>query len=154
MYRITIDCKSYDLQSYILSNTSRKYVPDAYDGRNITFAYSQDELAYADFTWLAAWNGAELRAVQKTIFEKMIQTASFSVTLSNWSNQSNTTYYLNIHTLLAAQNITDANIIRIDLTNYSGNWRIFSFDLYQNNMYIFSNIGSDTSGTMRVMYRG
>ena len=84
----------------------------------------------------------------------MIQTASFSVTLSNWSNQSNTTYYLNIHTLLAAQNITDANIIRIDLTNYSGNWRIFSFDLYQNNMYIFSNIGSDTSGTMRVMYRG
>lgn len=33
-----------------------------------TFAYSKSGLNYSDYTWLAAWNGYELRAVAKTQF--------------------------------------------------------------------------------------
>ena len=43
-------------------------VKDAYNSNNTTFAYSQTELNYDAFTWLAAWNGYELRATNKSIF--------------------------------------------------------------------------------------
>ena len=43
-------------------------VTDSGDGHVTTFAYSKDGLNYGDFTWLAAWNGYQLRAVNKNQF--------------------------------------------------------------------------------------
>lgn len=40
-------------------------VNDSNDGGSITFAYSKAGMGYSDYTWLAAWNGKELRAVNK-----------------------------------------------------------------------------------------
>ncbi len=67
-------------------NVSRIYqVSDVGNGANTTFAYSKSGMAYADYTWLAAWNGNELRAVNKTQFAQ----ASHSHTISNISDIGN-----------------------------------------------------------------
>lgn len=47
---------------------THNYVKDVSDGGNTTFAYSKDGLGYGDYSWLAGWNGKELRAVSKTQF--------------------------------------------------------------------------------------
>ena len=41
-------------------------VVDAGDSTEITLAYSKAGLAAEDYTWLAGWNGRELRAVAKS----------------------------------------------------------------------------------------
>ena len=45
-----------------------KKVADSNDSTATTFAYSKSGMNYADYTWLAAWNGYELRAVNKSQF--------------------------------------------------------------------------------------
>lgn len=47
---------------------SHSYVADSGDGKNTTFAYSKAGLNYGDYSWLAGWNGYELRAVNKNQF--------------------------------------------------------------------------------------
>ena len=46
----------------------RNGVPDSGNDKKTTFAYSKAGLSYTDYTWLAAWNGYELRAVNKSHF--------------------------------------------------------------------------------------
>lgn len=48
--------------------TKADKVKDSNDGGDTTFAYSKAGMNYGDYTWLAAWNGKELRAVSKTQF--------------------------------------------------------------------------------------
>lgn len=43
-------------------------IKDIGNGTDTTFAYSKAGMNYADYTWLAAWNGNELRAVAKSQF--------------------------------------------------------------------------------------
>lgn len=43
-------------------------IKDIGNGTDTTFAYSKAGMNYADYTWLAAWNGHELRAVAKSQF--------------------------------------------------------------------------------------
>ena len=43
-------------------------VTDAGDSKTTTFAYSKANLNYSDYTWLAGWNGYELRAINKFQF--------------------------------------------------------------------------------------
>ena len=43
-------------------------IKDAGDSRTLTAAYSKNGLNYGDYSWLAAWNGNELRAVAKSQF--------------------------------------------------------------------------------------
>lgn len=43
-------------------------VKDIGDNTDTTFAYSKAGLNYGEFTWLAGWNGRELRAVNKSLF--------------------------------------------------------------------------------------
>lgn len=43
-------------------------VTDNNDSKNITFAYSKAGMNYADYSWIAAWNGYELRAISKSQF--------------------------------------------------------------------------------------
>lgn len=43
-------------------------IKDIGNGIDTTFAYSKAGMNYADYTWLAAWNGNELRAINKSQF--------------------------------------------------------------------------------------
>lgn len=51
------------------SGHTHNYVKDAgNNSTNTTFAYSKAGMNYGDYTWLAGWNGYELRAVNKNQF--------------------------------------------------------------------------------------
>lgn len=52
------------------SNTdhTHKNVNDIGSGKSTTFAYSKAGMNYGDYSWLAGWNGYELRAVNKSQF--------------------------------------------------------------------------------------
>ena len=64
--------------SYANSAGSTSVVRDSNDGGNTTFAYSKAGLAYADYSWLAAWNGKELRAVSKSQFATASHTHNYA----------------------------------------------------------------------------
>ena len=49
-------------------------VTDNNDSKNITFAYSKAGMNYADYSWIAAWNGYELRAISKSQFAQASHT--------------------------------------------------------------------------------
>ena len=53
---------------YAVAGHTHNSIKDVGDGRTITFAYSKDGMSYADYTWLAGWNGNELRTVHKSQF--------------------------------------------------------------------------------------
>ncbi len=50
------------------TNHTHSYVTDINNNAHTTFAYSKAGMNYADYTWLAAWNGNELRAINKSQF--------------------------------------------------------------------------------------
>ena len=52
------------------SNTGHTHntIKDIGDGRTLSFAYSKDGLGYESYSWLAGWNGNELRPVHKRQF--------------------------------------------------------------------------------------
>lgn len=60
--------------SYPPSSHTHSSVTDIGSGSTTTFAYSKSGLGYGDFTWLAAWNGYELRAVNKSLFAQASHT--------------------------------------------------------------------------------
>lgn len=51
-----------------LDGHAHSYILDAANNATTTFAYSKSGLGYGDYTWLAGWNGYELRAVNKSQF--------------------------------------------------------------------------------------
>lgn len=54
---------------FATSGHTHNYVKDAgNNSSNTTFAYSKAVMNYGDYTWLAGWNGYELRAVNKNQF--------------------------------------------------------------------------------------
>ena len=53
-------------------------IKDAGDDRTLTLAYSKDGLSYKSYSWLAGWNGNELRTVNKNQFA----TAEHGITAS------------------------------------------------------------------------
>lgn len=90
--------------SYTPSSHTHSSVTDIGNGSTTTFAYSKSGLGYGDFTWLAAWNGYELRAVNKSLFAQ----ASHSHTVSQISDFGTHVYDVTIsrtaNTVLAAPN--------------------------------------------------
>ena len=56
------------------SSHTHSSVTDIGNGSPTTFAYSKSGLGYGDFEWLAAWNGCELRAVNKSLFAQASHT--------------------------------------------------------------------------------
>lgn len=73
-----------------LSTHTHNYVKDISNGTNTTFAYSKAGMNYADFTWLAGWNGYELRSVNKSLFAQASHTHDYipRVRIQNPSNSS------------------------------------------------------------------
>lgn len=55
-----------------------------------TFAYSKAGMSYTDYTWLAGWNGYELRAVNKGQFATAGHTHDASVLINNLSTGDST----------------------------------------------------------------
>lgn len=49
-------------------NHTHNSIKDAGDGGTLTLAYSKSGLDYGSYSWLAGWNGKELRAVNKNQF--------------------------------------------------------------------------------------
>ena len=90
--------------SYPPSSHTHSSVTDIGNGSTTTFAYSKSGLGYGNFTWLAAWNGHELRAVNKSLFAQ----ASHSHTVSQISDFGTHVYDATIsrtaNTVLAAPN--------------------------------------------------
>lgn len=90
--------------SYPPSSHTHSSVTDIGSGSTTTFAYSKSGLGYGDFTWLAAWNEYELRAVNKSLFAQ----ASHSHTVSQISGFGTHVYDATIsrtaNTVLAAPN--------------------------------------------------
>lgn len=68
------------------SSHNHSYVLDVNGSSNTTFAYSKAGLGYGDYTWLAGWNGYELRAVNKSQFAQ----ASHTHTIANITNLQST----------------------------------------------------------------
>ena len=71
-----------DSDSFATSDHTHSSIRDIENGTTTTFAYSKAELNYDTYTWLAAWNGYELRAVNKSQFAR----ASHSHTISDTTN--------------------------------------------------------------------
>lgn len=90
--------------SYTPSSHTHSSVTDIGNDSTTTFAYSKSGLGYGDFTWLAAWNGYELRVVNKSLFAQ----ASHSHTVSQISDFGTHVYDVTIsrtaNTVLAAPN--------------------------------------------------
>ena len=81
------------------SSHTHNTIQDINNSQNVTFAYSKAGMDYGDYTWLAAWNGEELRAVAKGQFATASHTHSY-VPLSggtitgNILPSKNNSYYL------------------------------------------------------------
>ena len=84
--------------TYSIDQSSSYYptastVRDNNNNNAISFAYSKAGLNYTEYTWLAAWNGYELRGVNKSQFLTSHQevgtitykTGSWTVTSTSWS---------------------------------------------------------------------
>lgn len=73
-----------------LNTHTHNYVKDIGNNTNTTFAYSKAGMNYGDFTWLAGWNGYELRAVNKSLFAQASHTHDYipRVRIQNPPNSS------------------------------------------------------------------
>ena len=107
---------------FALAGHTHNVIQDAGDGSNITFAYSKPGLNYNDFTWLAGWNGRELRAVNKSLFAAASHTHTLgqitnagaaagknvrtlnSVSHSSWSSASTDDLYVPTMSFIAYWN--------------------------------------------------
>lgn len=59
------------------SSHTHNSIQDAGSGTTTTFAYSKSEMDYGNYTWLAGWNGYELRAINKSQFATANHTHSY-----------------------------------------------------------------------------
>lgn len=63
---------------YAVAGHTHNNINDIGSGKSTTFAYSKAGMNYGDYSWLAGWNGYELRAVNKSQFATAGHTHSFS----------------------------------------------------------------------------
>lgn len=91
-------------------------VNDVNDGAATTFAYSKAGMNYGDYTWLAGWNGKELRAVDKSQFISTQNIGSQSV---NYANSSGYAASAGSATNASHLNITNTNEIRMNKPSWS-----------------------------------
>lgn len=73
-----------------LNTHTHNYVKDIGNNTNTTFAFSKAGMSYGDFTYLAGWNGYELRAINKSLFAQASHTHDYipRVRIQNPPNSS------------------------------------------------------------------
>ena len=144
-----IDEASSNLQSQIKDlNTkidNKTNIKDYNNGVDVRFGCSTSGMSTTN--WLAAWDGSTLRAISPN---QLFTYKDVSISITGLDN-NNGTYYKEI-----AKNsfggISLDKIIKIDLINYSGPWRMYSFNTYDIRLMFVSNYSADTSGTARIWY--
>ena len=62
------ELRAVDKNQFATAGHTHNSVSDIGSGETTTFAYSKAGMNYGDYTWLAGWNGHELRAVDKNQF--------------------------------------------------------------------------------------
>lgn len=77
-------------------NHTHSSILDAGNSTATTFAYSKSGLNYDNYTWLAAWNGYELRAVNKSQFATAGHTHSNYVTTDTTQTISGVKTFTNV----------------------------------------------------------
>lgn len=97
------------------SNSSHTHdtILDKYDSRVTTFAYSQSELPYDKFTWIAGWNGSELRVINKNLFA----TASHKHAISDVTGLEDQINYLKNEITSNDSSLVDVWEKAVDVTN-------------------------------------
>lgn len=84
------DRSSIDANLVGNASTSSGVLDIGNTSKTTTFAYSKAGLAYADYTWLAAWNGYELRAVNKNQFATASHNHNRAGVSRSWINGRDT----------------------------------------------------------------
>ena len=64
--------------SFTPASHNHSAILDIGNSTSTTFAYSKAGLNYSDYTWLAGWNGYELRAINKSQFAQASHTHSYA----------------------------------------------------------------------------
>ena len=85
------------------------------------------------------------------MFQAAILVKSFSISLTGWTAAS-PSYFKNIQDTLTGNGIAANKVLRIDVTDYSGAWKNYNFQIYGGNVYIFCDKNEDTTATLKVIY--
>ena len=122
-WNTVITSKNIGSQS-VSSATKASKIIDSYNGNDVTFAYGNSGLNYGDFTWLAAWNGYELRAVNKSLFQSKL---GFTPAKSQWTEVSVT----GTTALSTSAIFSTAKEIMIQVTAFNGS-NYYTYTWYVN----------------------
>lgn len=133
------------LQNLDIKIDNKTNIKDYNNGENIQFGYSTASMSTTN--WLAAWDGYNLRAISPN---QLFTYKDVSISITGLDN-NNGTYYKEI-ARDSFSGISLDKIIKIDLIDYSGPWRMYSFNKYQTRLMFISNYSADTSGTARIWY--
>ena len=84
-----IVCTAGHTHSYAAASHTHSSILDSGNSTATTFAYSKAGMDYAGYTWLAGWNGYELRAVNKSQFAQASHTHSYAGSSSAGGDANN-----------------------------------------------------------------
>ena len=106
---------SVDSNTYSKSNHTHSSVLDVGGSAGTTFAYSKAGLSYGDYTYLAGWNGYELRAINKSQFAQ----ASHTHTKSQITDFPSSLPASDVYSWAKQSTKPTYNATEVKLTNYS-----------------------------------
>ena len=88
---------------YIVGSSTN--VIDSNNSTATTFAYSKTALGYGDYSWLAGWNGYELRAVDKNQFTAKSTKVTTTITASKWTGSGPYTNTITVSGVTTTNNV-------------------------------------------------
>lgn len=106
---------SVDSNTYSRSSHTHSSVLDVGGNIGVTFAYSKAGLSYGDYTYLAGWNGYELRAINKSQFAQ----ASHTHTKSQITDFPSSLPASDVYSWAKASTKPTYNATEVKLTGYS-----------------------------------
>ena len=120
------------------SATTASNVKDSNDGGATTFAYSKAGMNYGDYTWLAVWNGKEMRAANKNQFATAGHTHNYAGSSSAGGNAN------------AAVKLATAR--SINGTNFDGSGNITTANWGTARTITVGNTGKSVNGSGNVSW--
>lgn len=116
------------------SSHMHSYIKDSNDSSTITFAYSKAGMNYGDYTWLAGWNGKELRAINKNQFATSGHTHRRTAYVGSDTANTAGWYKVADQTMSGYEN---SNILFAVTNTYAGNlYGLFTLRIRSNNTNI------------------
>lgn len=118
-YTKTVTASDGATVSYANSAGTVNNVKDSRNNTATTFSYSKPGLSYNDYTWLAGWNGYELRAVNKSQFATSEHNHNITSLIDYETHIYDAKKTRAKNTFLAAPNGSDgvANFRKIEITD-------------------------------------